>query len=380
MTNITQNREGSSNPIFGSNKLKLGVFGFNCSQGCAISDVEEGLTPTWSTVASIATKADAMGIEGLVPIARWKGFGGRTNFNGNNLETYTWAAGVGANAHYAGVFATSHVPTVHPVVAAKQAVTIDHITNGRFGLNVVCGWFVPEFKMFGTTLLEHDERYVYASEWLDIVQRLWSSEEEFDFEGKYFKIEGGISEPKPIQRPFPPIMNAGGSGAGQLFSAKYSDMAFLILKSHEHDGIKAQVDAYRKLAFDEFKRGLQLWTHAYVVIRDTEKEAKDYLNYYVVERGDDEAVHNLIGVKSKQSGTLANEAAYEAHKFHFKAGWGGVPLVGTAEQVVEQMQVLSSAGIDGILLTFVDYEDGLDRTQRQLLPLMEQAGLRQRFA
>ncbi len=84
-----------------------------------------------------------------MPVARWKGFGGKTNFNGSNFETYTWAAGLAQATENTAVFTTSHVPTVHPIMAAKQATTVDHISNGRFALNIVCGWFAPELEMFG---------------------------------------------------------------------------------------------------------------------------------------------------------------------------------------------------------------------------------------
>jgi alkanesulfonate monooxygenase SsuD/methylene tetrahydromethanopterin reductase-like flavin-dependent oxidoreductase (luciferase family) len=60
--------------------------------------------------------ADRAGIEALVPVARWKGFGGKTNFHGTCCETYTWAAGLAAATRQVAVFSTSHVPTVHPIV------------------------------------------------------------------------------------------------------------------------------------------------------------------------------------------------------------------------------------------------------------------------
>ena len=124
--------------------------------------------PTWDNVKRLTRMADTAGFEALVPVARWRGFGGVTNFNGACFETFTWAAGVGGVTDRAAVFATSHVPTIHPIVAAKQATTIDHITGGRFALNIVCGWFVPELEMFGAPIMEHDERYAYATEWLEV--------------------------------------------------------------------------------------------------------------------------------------------------------------------------------------------------------------------
>ena len=365
-----------TNPLFNDNQLKLGLFGLNVSNGCAITSAEGALVTSWPTTRDLARIADRDGYEALVPVARWKGFGGETNFNGENFETYTWAAGLGEATEDIGIMTTSHVPTVHPILAAKQGTTIDHITGGRFALNVVCGWFKPELEMFGAPLMDHELRYAYAAEWIEIVKLLWTREDEFDFEGKFFKIDKGFSMPKPVQRPMPPIMNAGGSKTGQHFAAKYADMAFLLLQSHDHGDIKRQADAYRLLAREEYGRDIQLWSYAYVVQADTQKEADDYLRYYVVERGDDVAVDNLASIMMENAQTLPREVMQQ-FKFHFKAGWGGYPLVGTAESIAQRLVDLrAQTGLDGMLLSWVDYRDGLARFGRDVLPRLEQAGVR----
>ena len=123
-----------------------------------LSDAE--LKPILSNKIRKSRASDRMvHFEAVVPVARWRGFGGVTNFNGACYETFTWAAGVSAATDRVAVFATSHVPTLHPIVAAKQATTVDPISNGRFALNIVCGWFAPELEMFGAPIMEHDERY-----------------------------------------------------------------------------------------------------------------------------------------------------------------------------------------------------------------------------
>src|SRR5205814_1286524 len=176
------------NAVQNDNRLKLGVFGFNCSNGCAATTAEGHLEMTWPNVKDIAEQADQAGFEALVPIARWRGFGGETNFNGTCFETYTWAAGLAGVTDRAAVFSTSHVPTVHPIVAAKQATTIDHMSNGRFALNLVMGWFTPEMEMFQGSQRAHDDRYRYGAEWLGVVKRLWTDEAPFDFESADFHI------------------------------------------------------------------------------------------------------------------------------------------------------------------------------------------------
>ena len=228
------------NPLFNDNKLKLGLFGVNVSNGCAITTIEPRHKVTWPGSLAIAKAADRYGYEALVPVARWCGFGGESNFNGTCFETYTWAAGLGQATENICILTTSHVPTIHPIVAAKQAATVDHITNGRFALNIVCGWFSPELEMFGVPQLEHDTRYDYAAEWIEIIKLLWSREKEFDYEGKFLHINKGFAMPKPLQQPFPALMNAGGSGKGRHFAAKYCDMAFVLLTSHNLEDGRAQ--------------------------------------------------------------------------------------------------------------------------------------------
>ncbi len=231
-----------TNPLFNDRKLKLGTFGTNLDRGCAISTIDGVLEINWPNTLELARCSEEMEFEALVPIGRWHGFGSHTNFNGPGFETFSWAAAIGASTKYPGVFATSHVPTIHPIMAAKQATTIDHVTNGRFALNIVTGWNRPEIEMFGSPLMEHNDRYDCAIEWLDIMKQLWMRDEPIDFEGRFYKIKKGYLEPKPIQRPFPAVMNAGGSERGQHFAAKYCDMVYVVFGSHDFDDCKAKVE------------------------------------------------------------------------------------------------------------------------------------------
>jgi len=276
---------------------------------------------------------------------------------------------------YSSVFATSHVPTIHPCLAAKQAGTVDHISNGRFALNIVCGWHRPEIEMFGIPLQAHDVRYDMAEEWLDVVKLMWGAEGEFDYEGKFYKVNKGFMEPKPIQRPFPPIMNAGGSERGRHFTAKNCDVAFVQFASHDVEASRAQVERYHQLAREEYNREIQVWTFAYVVQGDTEKDARDFYRHYVHEKGDWVAATNLCDTLGINSEAVPKEALAML-KEHFIAGWGGYPLIGTAEQIVEGLQTLAKTGVDGTLLSWPRYAEGMRRFQIETLPLVIEAGLR----
>jgi dimethylsulfone monooxygenase len=368
----------ATNPLFNDNKFKLGTFATNVSNGAAITTVDGVFETTWPNVIKLAKIADEAGIEAIVPVARWRGFGGETNFNGTCFETYTWAAGLGSVAKHAAIFATSHVPTVHPILAAKQATTIDHITNGRFALNIVCGWFQPEMEMFGRPIMEHEKRYEYATEWLNIAKRLWADDKEWDFEGEFFKVNRGFHMPKPIQHPGPVLMNAGGSPTGKHYAAKHCDIAFILITSHDDETTRREIAAYRELAKNEYKRNIQVWTNSYCCIADTEKEARDFVDYYVYKKGDWAAVDNIakgIGVQTE----IMPKEAVEAFKYHFIAGWGGYPLVGTADQIADKLANLSRLGLDGTLLNFARYEEQLTRFTKEVIPRLEAKGLRKPF-
>jgi alkanesulfonate monooxygenase SsuD/methylene tetrahydromethanopterin reductase-like flavin-dependent oxidoreductase (luciferase family) len=358
------------NALFNANRLKLGVFGTNCSHGCTATTAEGTLEMDWPNTLEVAQLADQAGIEALVPIARWKGFGGPTDFNGAAFETYTWAAGLAAATEQIALFSTSHVLTTHPIVAAKQAATIDHISNGRFALNVVCGWYQHEFEMFDYSLSDHDGLYDYADEWLQIVRRLWTDEAEWDFDGRFFQVHHGYSLPKPIQRPVP-VMNAGSSAVGARFAAREADLCFIAMFADDEDAGQTRIAALRGLAREEFGRDVQVWTSCGIVCRPTEREAIDFARYYIIDKGDWEAVSNMARGRYPARAPQPGEPLRTP-------GWGSYLIVGTPEQVAERMVHLSSLGLDGVVLSWVSYQEEMRYWNAEVMPLLEQAGLRKK--
>jgi FMNH2-dependent dimethyl sulfone monooxygenase len=358
-------------PNMNDPKMKLGLFAFNCSGGMVMSDAETNFRVTWEQQKRIAQTADQLGMEALVPVARWRGFGGDTDFNGVCFETFTWAAGLAEATEQIQVFTTSHIPTVHPIVAAKMATTIDHISGGRYGINVVMGWFTPEMEMFGRKQLEHDDRYAYGAEWLDFAQELWSRDGLFDFEGKYFDAKGVEAYPKPLSMPRPALINAGTSPAGLEFSAKYVDVNLTALDSHE--SMLAHAEKIKARARDAYNRKIQVMTYALVTCRDTEAEAKR-AHQEIIDKGDWNGARNVMSVLGMESQSF--QAQIEKYQERFIAGWGGINLVGTPEQVVEQLQELSDAGMDGAIIGFLDYQEELEHFGKEVMPLMREAGLR----
>ena len=212
--------------IGNGNALRLGIFGANCSSGRTYAILPERWQASWENNLKLAQLADAIGIECMIPIARWKGYGGESNPNGSSFESIAWACGLLAATQRISVFCTVHVPLHHPVAAAKQMATTDHIGHGRLGVNIVCGWNEDEFQMFGMSPHEHAERYAQGEEWWSIVKRIWAGEAPFDYEGTYYQLRGVQGLPRPYGTDDPLMMNAGSSPAGRQFAIRHSDMHF----------------------------------------------------------------------------------------------------------------------------------------------------------
>jgi len=357
-------------PLFNDQKLKLGIFSANCSGGVIMSDAETGFRVTWEQQLEIARTADAIGMEAMVPVGRWTGFRGNTNFNGVCFETYTWAAGLAQATENIAIFTTSHVPTVHPIVAAKMATTIDHIAGGRFGLNLVMGWFTPEMELFGRKQLEHDERYAYGQEWLDFVEQLWNEPGDFEFEGTYFQSHNAHAYPKPLLDPRPALLNAGSSAAGIEFSARNVDVNLIALPTEE---MPEYIKRIKDLAKDKYDRDIQVWTYCLVICRETEEEARA-AHRAIIDKGDwpgAEIIMDVLGLESESFGTQIKQ-----FQERFIAGWGGPNLIGTPAQVAEQFHEFSDAGIDGAIFGFLDYAKEIKEFGDEVMPELRKLGLR----
>src|SRR5262245_52644234 len=186
--------------MYNGNELKIGLFGENCSSGRAVTLVPERWSGNWEDNLTLVKMADEAGIDFMLPVARWKGYGGDTDYMGTSLETITWATGLLAATKRITVFGTVHAPLFHPIIAAKQFVTADQVGEGRFGLNLVVGWNEDEFQMFGVTQRDHEQRYDYAQEWLDAVKMAWGPQDDFNFEGKFLKLKNVRAKPRSEER------------------------------------------------------------------------------------------------------------------------------------------------------------------------------------
>jgi len=156
-----------------------------------------------------------------------RGFGGKSEFWDYNLESFTLMAGLAAVTSKIRLYASTAVLTLPPALVARMAVTIDSISHGRFGINIVSGWAKAEYEQMGLWPGEEHfkRRYKYSTEYVTVMKELWESGQS-DFKGEYFQMNDCRLLPKPISDI--KLVSAGQSEVGMEFAARYADYNFIL--------------------------------------------------------------------------------------------------------------------------------------------------------
>jgi alkanesulfonate monooxygenase SsuD/methylene tetrahydromethanopterin reductase-like flavin-dependent oxidoreductase (luciferase family) len=310
----------------------------------------------------------------MLPVGRWKGYGGDTDYQGETLETVTWAAGLLAATERLTVFGTVHAPLIHPLIAAKQFVTADQIGQGRFGLNIVCGWNEGEFEMFGATMREHAARYDYAQEWLDVIRSAWSEAEDFDFTGAFIRLRQVRAKPKPFGGGRPVIMNAAASPVGQAFAIRNCDALFSMTPLGRLDEFATHVRTVKASGRTQ-GREIDVFTVGVVTCRPTQRDAESYHRHCMIDHADWAAVDRIMAMRGVTPERFPDD--FELRRLHQANGMGGVPLVGDPDTVAAGLAALHAAGARGVAISFVHYTDELPFFCAEVLPRLQRMGLRE---
>ena len=363
--------------MYGGNRLQIGLFGANCSSGRSATLVPERWSGSWPDCLRLARMADDCGIDFMLPIARWKGYGGATDFHGTTLETITWAAGLLAATARITVFGTVHAPLFNPVIAAKELVTADHIGEGRLGVNLVVGWNEGEFEMFGVKQRDHEARYTFAQEWLDAVRQAWSHEGDFDFQGEFLRLTRVRASPKPYGGARPILMNAGSSPAGRAFALRNCDAFFTATAGSRTslDGNARKVEEIKEEA-RRYGREITVYTVGQVICRPTQQEAEDYYRHAIIDSADWGAVEAMMALRNITPQNHSPEE-YAARRRYFAGNAiGGYPFVGTPDRVAGELVALSGAGMRGIAVSFVNFLGEVPYFAAEVLPRLARLGVR----
>jgi FMNH2-dependent dimethyl sulfone monooxygenase len=359
-------------------KLLLGLF-LPMQQGAwSPSKAPRSTSWTFDYISRCTTTAEALGFDLVFGLAQWLGkggYGGEMHFREHEVDPIIANAALASLTKSIVLINTVHVLYAwHPLHLAKFGAAMDHISGGRWGINVVTGYKPSEYRMFGLEPIEHDHRYVMADEFTTIMERLWIEDEELTFNGQFWRTERAFLAPKPgLRRPF--LVNAASSGAGLDYAAKHSDLIFITSPAGADPAKACEALPAHNARIKGLARGygreVKTIINPHVICRATEQEARAAYQC-ILENEDSVAADNFV--RTFQSGDTAS------WRGHTRAQWvigGNVHLVGSPSQIVEWFVRLHEAGCDGVQVNFFDYLPDLEFFGREVIPLMREAGLRQ---
>ena len=358
--------------------ILLGLFLPIQAGGWSASTLPRTTDWRWEYNRDLVLKAEALGFDLVFALSQWLpkgGYGGV--LDGTALDSFQTTAALTSITQRIILISTIHVlyGPMHPLHLAKWGATLDHISHGRWGINVVTGHRAVEHEAFGGDLIEHDLRYELAAEFIEVLQRLWGDDEPYSFKGKSsWKLKNAYVTPKPcFGRPV--LVNATGSDAGIAYAARYSDVVFITSPgasdfSRAIEALPAHT-ARIKQAAHEVGREVRTLLNPMVISRETEQETKQYYDAIVAHQD----LHSPGGMNALESDAHAWRGR-SADPPSRRAIGGNVEVVGTPEQIVEQFIQLKRAGVDGLQISFFDFKPDLEFFGDRILPLMKQAGLR----
>ena len=332
---------------------------------------------TFEYNAELAVRAEELGFDLVFALATWLGkggYGGETAFRGRTIDPFIASAAFAPLTRNILLISTVHVLYGwHPLHLAKYGAVIDHISGGRWGLNIVTGYRAEESRMFGFDPIAHDERYAMADEFTTVMKRLWRAEEELEFSGRWYRTQGAFIDPKPV-RGRPVLVSAGSSPAGLDFATSHTDIIFATTATGADperacESLPERVAGIRRRA-SEKGREVRVLVNPHVICRPTVAEAREWRDE-ILARVDDAALDSFYG-----SFAGGDQASWNAHGRLDWAVGGNIHLVGTPEMIVDWFARLRAAGVDGVQVNFYDFGPDLDRFACTVLPLMHEAGLR----
>ena len=350
--------------------MKIGVFIPIGNNGWLLSSTAPQYWPTFDLNKEIVLKAEHYGLDFAMSMIKLRGFGGKTEFWDHNLESFTLMAGLAAVTSRIKLFATAATLVIPPAIAARMAATIDSISHGRFGLNLITGWQKPEYSQMGVWPGDEyfSRRYEYLSEYVQILRELWATGK-CDRKSDFFQMEDCRVSPQPQGEM--KIICAGQSTAGMAFSAQYADYNFCFGKGVNTPAAFAPTAA--RLVEAAAKTGRTVTSYALFMIIADETDAAAHAKWELYKSGADEEAIAWLGVQSNVDKTSGNDTnvrqmADPTSAVNINMG----TLVGSFASVARMLdEVATVPGSEGVLLTFDDFVAGMENFGRHIQPLMQ---------
>jgi pyrimidine oxygenase len=341
----------------------IGIFLPIANGGWILSSNAPLLDGSYAYNRRAAVLADDLGLDFVLSMAKWRGYGGPRDHWGVCLDAQMLIAGLAEATSRVKVWTTVHTLLQNPAVTAKMIATLDQMSGGRAGLNVVTGSYKGEFEQMGAWRegVGHDARYDLAAEWIEAVKRLWR-EPSVTMDGRYIKLDDCHSKPKPISNPRPFLVCAGVSPKGMQFTLEQMDAIFLTGRDNADLAATSRAAKARSRAFG---RTIKTYTMMTIVLGETDAAAQAKADFYRAGL-DEEALHGMLRAYGFLDAEMGQENAFVASA---RSSFMTPRLIGAPQTIADQaIDLIDKAQLDGMMLIFPDYLEDMKIFADQVLP------------
>jgi pyrimidine oxygenase len=348
--------------------MKFGVFLPNGTNGYILSTRSPQYSPTYEHNRAIIVEAERQGLDFALSMIKFRGFGGAGGYWDACLESFTLMAALARDTSRVELFPSVGILSMHPAVAARMVATIDDISGGRCGLNIVTGWNRPEYQQMGLWPGDqyYDQRYDYATEYLQIMKSLWH-DGRVSHRGKFFDLPECQCLPTPKHEV--PIVCAGSSPRGMRFTAELGDHNFVTADAEKLKSIGTQLKNHSR----ELGRKVGTYAQFVLIAAETDAAARRQADD-IIAGADLGAIRNVLASASLDTnpgGT--SEALRTGMERPVELGnvvFMGTPVIlGSHESAARQIdQIAEESGVDGLLLSFPDFVAGLRDFGEEIMP------------
>jgi len=348
-----------------ADEIKFAYWVPNVSGGLVTSDIEQRTSWDFEYNKKLAQTAERVGFEYALSQVRYTASYGAEFQH----ESTSFSLALLLATERLKVIAAVHPGLWQPGVLAKFGATADHLSGGRFAVNVVSGWFKGEFTALGEPWLEHDERYRRSAEFLQVLRKLWT-EDNVEFAGDFYRIRDFTLKPKPGV--FPELFQGGNSSAARDNAGKYSDWYFS--NGKDFDGVTEQLLDVRRVAQDA-GREVKVGLNGFIIARDTEREARETLRE-IVAKANKPAVEGFrdavtqAGRSAPDGKGMWADSSFE-DLVQYNDGFRS-QLIGTPEQIAERIVAYRRRGVDLILGGFLHFQEEIEYFGARVLPLVRE--------
>jgi FMNH2-dependent dimethyl sulfone monooxygenase len=323
---------------------------------------DEGMEASWDYVKRLTQRSEETGWD-LTLIAELN-LNDIKGIDQPALDAWSTAAALAAVTSSIELMVAVRPNFHQPALFAKEAANIDNISNGRLALNVVSSWWADEATQYGLQFDQHDDRYARTTEWLQVIDGLWT-QDRFSFDGDRYKLDKAIVQPKPVREPRPTIYAGGESEAAKTMITTLCDA--YVMHGDGVDAIRPKIADMEERRARTGKGRMQYGMAAFAIVRDSETEAKKELARVTQmppkpPRGFDNFEQWLSGTELERELKLQE---YSVSNRGLRPNF-----VGTPEQVRERIEEYEAAGLDLLLLQMSPQAEEMDRFAAQVIEPM----------